>query len=82
MVRKALDTWGEIHTNKQSFHVSFGLDSYTELDFVSIDFIKSLGLKPCTYKCYNHKIPNIEAIGCSSLSTYSVFHLYGVITDK
>jgi hypothetical protein len=43
---KAFKTWGELHANQQSHHVSIGMDSYTELDFVSIDFVYSLGLTP------------------------------------
>jgi hypothetical protein len=44
---KAFEIWGELHANQQSHHVSIGIDSYAELDFVSIDFVYSLGLTPC-----------------------------------
>jgi hypothetical protein len=44
---KAFKTWGKLYANQQSHHVSIGMDSYAKLDFVSIDFVYSLGLTPC-----------------------------------
>jgi hypothetical protein len=43
---KAFKTWGKLYANQQSHHVSIGMDSYAELDFISIDFIHLLGLTP------------------------------------
>jgi hypothetical protein len=43
---KVFKTWGKLHANQQSHHVSISMDSYAELDFISIDFIYSLGLTP------------------------------------
>jgi hypothetical protein len=51
---KAFETWGKLYANQQSHHVSIGMDSYAELDFVSIDFIYSLGLTPYQKHQYNH----------------------------
>jgi len=79
---KAFETWGELHANQQSHHVSIGMDSYAELDFVSLDFVHSLGLEPCQKRRHNHHIPHIEAAGCSSLETHGVYHLHGTLTDR
>jgi hypothetical protein len=57
------------------------MDSYAELDFVSLDFIYLLGLEPCQKCHYNHHIPHIEAAGCSSLETYGIYYLYGTLMD-
>jgi hypothetical protein len=46
---KAFETWGELHVNQQSHHVSIGMDSYAELDFILLDFIYSLGLDVTRY---------------------------------
>jgi hypothetical protein len=79
---KAFETWGELHANQQSHHVSIGMDSYAELDFVSTDFVHSLGLTPCQKRQHNHHIPHIEAAGCSSLKTHSVYHLHDSAKNK
>ena len=39
---KAFETWGDLYANKQSYHVPIGMDSYPELDFASIDFVRSI----------------------------------------
>jgi hypothetical protein len=78
---KAFETWGELHANQQSHHVSIGMDSYAELDFISLDFVCLLGLEPYQKHCHNHHIPHIEAAGCSSLKTHGVYHLHGTLTD-
>jgi hypothetical protein len=51
---KAFKTWGNLYTNQQSHHVPIGMDSYAELDFISIDFICLLNLTPCWKRQYNH----------------------------
>jgi hypothetical protein len=43
---KVFKTWGKLHANQQSHHVSIGMDSYAKLDFISIDFVYLLGLTP------------------------------------
>jgi hypothetical protein len=78
---KAFETWGELHANQQSHHVSISMDSYAELDFISIDFVHLLGLTPCQKYQHNHQIPHIKAAGCSSLKTYGIYHLHGTLTD-
>ena len=81
-IAKVLDAMGEVrHQGKRSY-VSFGLDSYAEMDFVSIDFVRSMGLKPCTRTQHNHHLPHIEAAGCTTLTTHGVYHLHCSITDK
>jgi hypothetical protein len=58
------------------------MDSYAKMDFVSIDFVQSMGLTPCRKHRHNHQIPHIEAAGCSSLKTHGVYHLHGTLTDR
>jgi hypothetical protein len=57
------------------------MDSYAKLDFISLDFIYLLGLEPYQKYYHNHHIPYIEAAGCSSLKTYSVYYLHGTLID-
>ena len=52
------------------------------MDFVSIDFVRSMGLKPCTRTQHNHHLPHIEAAGCTTLTTHGVYHLHCSTTDK
>jgi hypothetical protein len=78
---KAFETWGKLHANQQSHHVSIGMDSYAKLDFISLDFVCLLGLEPCQKCCHNHHIPHIKAAGCSSLKTHGVYHLHGTLMD-
>ena len=81
-VTKALETLGVVHTKNQSSPVPFGLDSFAELDFVSIDFVQSLQLKPCNRKCHGHHVPLIEAAGRSFVKVFGVYHLRCTITDR
>jgi len=74
-VAKALETLGVVHTKNQSSPVPFGLDSFAGLDFVSIDFVQSLRLKPCNRKCYGHHVPLIEAAGRTFIKVFGVYHL-------
>jgi hypothetical protein len=78
---KAFKTWGNLYANQQSHHVPIGMDSYAELDFVSIDFICSLNLTPCQKCQYNHQVLYIKAAGYSSLQTYGVYHLHGTLIN-
>jgi hypothetical protein len=78
---KAFETWGKLYANQQSHHVSISMDSYAKLDFISLDFICSLGLEPCQKHHYNYHIPHIEAARCSSLETHGVYYLYSTLTD-
>jgi hypothetical protein len=57
------------------------MDSYAELDFISLDFVYLLGLEPCQKHYHNYHIPYIEAAGCSSLKTYGIYYLYGTLID-
>jgi hypothetical protein len=58
------------------------MDSYAELNFVSLDFVYSLGLTPCQKHQHNHHVPCIEVAGCSSLKMYGVYHLHGTLTNQ
>ena len=58
------------------------MDSCAEMDFISKDLVLSMGLKPCTQKKHKHKIPDLEAAGRSSLTTYGVYHIRYAITDR
>jgi hypothetical protein len=79
---KAFKTWGELHANQQSLHIPISMDSYAELDFVSLDFVHSLGLTPCQKRQHNYHVPYVKVAGCSSLKTYSVYHLHGTLTNQ
>jgi hypothetical protein len=57
------------------------MDSYAEMDFVSIDFVQLMGLTPCQKYHHNYQIPHIEAAGCSSIKTHGVYHLHGTLTN-
>jgi hypothetical protein len=57
------------------------MDSYAELDFVSLDFVYLLGLEPCQKYYHNYHIPHIKAAGYSSLKTYGIYHLHGTLID-
>jgi hypothetical protein len=58
------------------------MDSYAELDFVSLDFVHSLGLTPCQKRQYNYHVPCVKVAGCSSLKMYGVYYLHGTLTDQ
>jgi hypothetical protein len=79
---KAFETWGGLYANQQSHHVPIGMDSYAELDFVSVDFVHLLGLTPCQRRQHNYQIAYVEAAGCSFLKTHGVYHLHGTLTDR
>lgn len=81
-ITKAFETWGELHTNRQSYHVQLGMDTYAEMDFVSIDFVRSVGLTPCRKSQHDHRIPTIEAAGRTSITTHGVYHLRCKIQDR
>jgi len=81
-VTKALETSGVVHTNKRSSPALFGLDSFAEMDFVSIDFVHSLQLEPCRQRSHNHHVPLIEAAGRTSVKVLGVYHLHCSITDR
>ena len=72
-VTKALETLSVVHTNNQSSLVPFGLDSFAKMDFVSIDFVQSLQLKPCDKKCHGHHVPLIEAAGRTFVKVLGVY---------
>ena len=50
---KIFKTWGNLYINQQSYYVPINMDSYTKLNFISINFICSLNLTPY-WKC-QHK---------------------------
>jgi hypothetical protein len=79
---KAFKTWGKLHANQQSLHIPIGMDSYAKLNFVSLDFMHSLGLTPCQKCQHNYHVPCVEVAGCSSLKIYGVYHLHGTLTDQ
>ena len=41
-----------------------------------------MGLKPCTQRKHNHKIPKLEAAGRSPVTTYGIYHVRCAITDR
>jgi hypothetical protein len=58
------------------------MDSYAKLDFVSLDFVHSLGLTPCQKRQHNYHVPYVKVAGCSSLKMYGIYYLYGTLTDQ
>ena len=50
------------------------------VDLVSISFVKSFGLEPCTK--HNHVLPKLEGIGQTAPKTYGFYHLRARITDR
>ena len=72
-VTKALEILGVVHANNQSSLVPFGLDNFAEMDFVSIDFVQSLQLKPCNKKFHGHHVPLIEAAGRTFVKVLGVY---------
>ena len=59
-----------------------GLDTYAEMDFISVDLARQLGLKPCTHKKHNHHVPLLEAAGGASLTSYGIYHIHLEIKDR
>ena len=51
------------------------------VDLVSISFVKSLGLSPCTKPKHQHIEPTLEGVGQTQPKTYGFFHLRLCITD-
>jgi transposase InsO family protein len=52
------------------------------VDLVSISFVKSLGLTPCTKAKHQHVEPALEGVGQTNPKTYGFFHLRMCITDR
>ncbi len=76
-----MTTEGEILSGIHA-NVVIGLDTYAEMDVVSLAYVQQLGLKPCTRKKHNHAIPTVEGAGMTVIPTYGVYHLHLVITDR
>jgi len=84
-IEKAIDTWAEVSApcqTSQSLRIPVGLDSYSMVDLVSISFVKSLGLSPCTKSKHRHVIPILEGVGETYPQTYGFFHLQLKIVDR
>ena len=52
------------------------------VDLVSISFVKSLGLSPCTKAKHHHTEPVLEGVGLTRPKTYGFYHLRMTITDR
>jgi hypothetical protein len=52
------------------------------VDLVSISFVKSLGLSPCTKPKHRHVVPALEGVGETHPQTHGFFHLRLTITDR
>ena len=70
-----------VKANGESYEVAFGLDTYAETNFVSIDFVRKLGLQPCTRAKHDHAIPTVTGAGRSSVAIHGVYHLRVELTD-
>ena len=84
-IKKTIDTWAEVSAPCQtscSLRIPVGLDSYSMVDLVSISFVKSLGLSPCTKSKHQHMVPVLEGVGETCPQTYGFFHLRLTITDQ
>jgi hypothetical protein len=62
--------------------VQIGLDTYVELDFVSISYVRGLKFTPCKHKNHHHTVPIVEGAGTSTVKTYGVFHLIIDLTHR
>ena len=51
------------------------------VDLISISFVKSLGLSPCTRPKHQHVEPVLEGVGQTQPKTYGFFHLRLHIMD-
>ena len=51
------------------------------VDLISISFVKSLGLSPCTRPKHQHVEPALEGVGQIQPKTYGFYHLRLHITD-
>ena len=83
-IENTLDTWAEVSPSNRmhsSHRIPVGLDSYSMVDLVSISFVRSLGLSPCTRKSHQHIIPILEGVGQTSPRTHGFFHLKLTIID-
>src|SRR5215471_11655333 len=84
-IERTIDTWAEISAPGQwssRRRIPVGLDSYSMVDLVSISFVKSLGLSPCTKSKHQHVVPALEGIGETRPPTYGFYHLRLTITDR
>ena len=52
------------------------------IDLVSISFVKSFGLIPCTKPKHRHNVPTLEGVGETNPQTYGFYHLRLSITDR
>src|SRR5436190_11950398 len=85
-IEKTVDTWADVSPSSvsspnQYHYIPIGLDSYSMVDLVSISFVKSLGLSPCTRPKHQHVEPVLEGVGQTQPKTYGFFHLRLHITD-
>jgi hypothetical protein len=52
------------------------------VDLVSLSFVKSFGLTPCTKSKHQHVVPILEGVGKTCPETYGFYHLRLSITDR
>ncbi|OBT39975.1 hypothetical protein VE00_09981 [Pseudogymnoascus sp. WSF 3629] len=81
-IEQAVDTRGTVRAHGKHLRVPIGLDTYAELDFVSLAFVQGLGLRPCLRQKHNHDLPTIEGAGTALIKTHRVYHLTLEITDR
>ena len=67
-IEKTVDTWADVAPSSASSpnqhrHILVGLDTYSIVDLVSISFVKSLGLSPCSRSKHQHTVPDLEGVG-------------------
>ena len=79
-IEKIIDMWAEVSPSSalgqdQHCHVSVELDFYSMIDLVSISFVKSLDLSPCTKKKHWHVVSNLESVDEISSVIYEIYHL-------
>ena len=80
-----IDTWAEVSASCQWSHrrrIPVGLDTYSMVDLVSISFVQSLGMTPCSKPKHQHVAPPLEGVGRSHPKTYGFYHLRMTITDR
>src|SRR5438045_5694889 len=77
-IKKTVDTWADVSPSSaasphQYRYIPVGLDSYSMVDLVSISFVKSLGLSPCTRPKHQHVEPALEGVGQIQPKTYGFY---------
>ena len=71
------------HGGTYEDNVPITLDCGAEADLVSVNFVRRLGLKPCTRSKHCHEVPEIYGVGNSKIPYMRfIYHLRVTLTDR